>query len=172
MLEYFRFKEIHDLYLTGQIEEARRQLGEIQARYVDICDENATLRAQIQGYEDILFLSRSLIFDGIFFWLITGNIKQGPFCPTCYNRDGLLLRLSDDGTSRHCLTCSSRFKRAQAPLPFIPPAARPAGHALGALAKTIPEGLAQGTHEEENSARVVGMDMPQIRKATVIPFAR
>ena len=90
MLEYFRFKEIHDLYTSGQTEDARHQLSELQARYVNLCDENAVLRKQIQGYEDILYLSRSLIFDGIFFWLVTGSIKQGPFCPVCYNRDGLL----------------------------------------------------------------------------------
>ena len=172
MLEYFRFKEIHDLYLCGHGEEARRELEAMQSKYVAICDENATLRAQIQGYEDILHLARSLVFDGIFYWLITGNIKQGPFCPTCYNRDGLLLRLSDDGAVRHCLTCSSRFARAQTPLSFTQPSARPAGHTLGDTAKSRIEGLAQGMPEEEHRARVVGMDTHAPRKATVIPFSR
>ena len=114
MLEYFRFKEIHDLYTSGQIEEARHQLSELQGRYVNLCDENAVLRTQIQGYEDILYLSRSLIFDGIFFWLVTGSIKQGPFCPVCYNRDGLLLRLADDSVVRRCGMCSSRYERGGA----------------------------------------------------------
>jgi cell division protein FtsB len=59
MLEFFRFKEIHDLYLRGQVEEARHQLSELQARYVNLCDENTMLRTQIQGYEDILYLSRA-----------------------------------------------------------------------------------------------------------------
>lgn len=161
MLEYFRFKEIHDLYACGQGEEARRQLSELQARYVNICDENAMLRTQIQGYEDILYLSRSLIFDGIFFWLITGSIKQGPFCPVCYNRDGLLLRLTDDGASRHCLTCGSRFNRATAPVDRPHPRQAVSGMAQGepVMQKAVPhnEGIAALEHK---------------RRAVVIPFAR
>ena len=160
MLEYFRFKEIHDLYTNGQIEDARHQLSELQARYVNLCDENAVLRTQIQGYEDILYLSRSLIFDGIFFWLITGSIKQGPFCPVCYNRDGLLLRLTDDGASRHCLTCGSRFKRAQTP------AEKP-------LPRQAVSGMAQGeTVMQPVMPRIEGGETAeQRRKATVLPFA-
>ncbi len=111
MLEYYRFKEIHELFLMGQAEEARLHLLELQSRYVSLCDENALLRAQMQGFEDILYLSRNLVFDGVFYWLVTGSIKQGPFCPSCYNRDGLLLRLADDGISRHCPTCASQFDR-------------------------------------------------------------
>ena len=171
MLEYFRFKEIHDLYAMGHISEARNQMSDMQAHYINLCDENAALRAQIQGYEDILHLSRSLVFDGIFYWLITGNIKQGPFCPTCYNRDGLLLRLSDDGYVRHCLTCGSRFKRSTSPLPLAQPQARPIGHATGALDRSIAHGLLQ-TEAAEEEPRVVGIDAPRSRKATIIPFTR
>lgn len=163
MLEYFRFKEIHELYLKGDIEEARHQMSELQARYVNLCDENATLRAQIQGYEDILHLARSLVFDGIFYWLITGSVKQGPFCPVCYNRDGLLLRLTDDGVCRHCLTCGSRFSRSQAPLPI------PSPHQLPAAILGV-SGFAQG--DEAQEPLVVGMNEGRGRKATVIPFAR
>ncbi|SBV90847.1 hypothetical protein KL86DPRO_10098 [uncultured delta proteobacterium] len=160
MLEYFRFKEIHDLYTSGQTEDARHQLSELQARYVNLCDENAVLRKQIQGYEDILYLSRSLIFDGIFFWLVTGSIKQGPFCPVCYNRDGLLLRLTDDGASRHCLTCGSRFKRTQTPAEKPLPRQAVSGMAQGeALVQPIPSIVeGGGLHEHK-------------RRATVIPFA-
>jgi len=160
MLEYFRFKEIHDLYLKGKVEDARHQLSELQARYVNLCDENSVLRTQVQGYEDILYLSRSLIFDGIFFWLVTGSIKQGPFCPVCYNRDGLLLRLTDDGTSRHCLTCGSHFKRSLAPVEQQP------------LPRQAVSGMAQGDSVMEQSG-IVETAPAQVhkRKARVIPFA-
>lgn len=159
MLEYFRFKEIHDLYSKGNFEDARHQLSELQARYVNLCDENAVLRTQIQGYEDILYLSRSLIFDGIFFWLVTGSIKQGPFCPVCYNRDGLLLRLTDDGASRHCLTCGSRFKRSLAPVE------QP-------LPRQAVSGMAQGDPVMEQAGIVEAATAQEpARKARVIPFA-
>lgn len=161
MLEYFRSKEIHDLYSRGQVEDARHQLSELQAQYVNLCDENAMLRTQIQGYEDILYLSRSLIFDGIFFWLITGCIKQGPFCPVCYNRDGLLLRLTDDGTSRHCLTCGSRFNRANVPAERQQSRQAVSGMAQGEPLLQRSSGISEGLESLERK-----------RRATVIPFAK
>ena len=162
MLEFFRFKEIHDLYTKGLVEEARQQLSDLQARYVNLCDENAILRTQIQGYEDILYLSRSLIYDGVFYWLVTGSIKQGPFCPTCYNRDGLLLRLTDDGSSRHCLTCGSQFNRAPAP------AERP--QPRQAVSGMPPEEPAM-QHAQALTETLKSLES-RPRKATVIPFVR
>ena len=176
MLEYFRFKEIHDLYTKGHVEDARQQLSELQARYVNLCDENALLRTQIQGYEDILHLSRSLIFDGIFFWLVTGSIKQGPFCPVCYNRDGLLLRLSDDGSSRHCLTCGSQFNRTQAPVEQRHAHQAAAGMAQGS--SLMHQAVSRMTQGEPGMLRAGTLGEIRERvegrphKATIIPFAR
>lgn len=112
MLEYYRFKVIHDLFIKGQTEEACMQLKELQKRYVAQCEENSALRAQIREYEDILFLARNFIFDGHFYWLITGSIKQGPFCPTCYNRDGQLIRVNA-GNPRRCPSCNETFALPQ-----------------------------------------------------------
>lgn len=154
MLDYYRFKEVHDLFLKGKTEEARQNMAELQARYVALCDENSMLRTQIEGYEDILYLSRNLIFDGAFYWLITGSIKQGPFCPVCYNRDGLLLRLTDDGVTRQCLSCGSRYDRPK------PLAVKAAANAPAA-------------ETAEEHSRAVGMEGGQRqRRATVIPFGK
>ena len=154
MLEYYRFTEIHDLILQGRVEDARQQLAALQARYVEICDEIAVLRTQVQGFEDILYLSRNLIFDGIFFWLVTGSIKQGPFCPACYNREGLLLRLADTELSRHCLVCGARYDRATRP-----------------SARMVSAGDSQRQMEDVPCA-VNGSSSPRARKATIIPFGK
>ncbi len=154
MLEYYRFKEIHDLFLKGRTDEARQHMAELQGRYVALCDENSMLRTQIQGYEDILYLARNLIFDGAFYWLVTGSIKQGPFCPACYNRDGLLLRLADDGIARQCLSCNSSFARGK-------PATK---QALAGVT---------GEAAERGQSFAVGMDpVRSPRKATIIPFGK
>ncbi|EGY26157.1 hypothetical protein DA2_1530 [Desulfovibrio sp. A2] len=112
MLDYYRFKEIHDLFMKGKTEEARHVLMEMQSRYVSLCDENTMLKMQVQEFEDILYLSRNLVFDGFCYWLITGNIKQGPFCQSCYNRDGVLVRLAaaHDGKWQ-CATCGATHER-------------------------------------------------------------
>ena len=109
MLDYYRFKAVSDLFMQGKTEEARLELAELQRRYVALCDENTTFKMQVQEYEDVLYLARNLILDGQFYWLITGNIKQGPFCHHCYNRDGLLMRLSGDPGERYCTACRESF---------------------------------------------------------------
>ncbi|MDR2489303.1 MAG: hypothetical protein LBD42_07415 [Desulfovibrio sp.] len=109
MLEYHRFKAVGDLFIKGRHEDARLELAELQRRYVTLCDENITCKVQIQEYEDILYLARNLIRDGGFYWLITGSIKQGPFCHACYDRDGLLIRLSGEAGSRFCSYCRESF---------------------------------------------------------------
>ena len=109
MLEYYKFKQIADLFGKGQNDEALLQLAELQHRYVALSDENITYRMQIQEYEDILYLSRNLFFDGRFFWLATGPVKQGPFCAECYNRDGLLVRLAGQMETRHCPYCHTPY---------------------------------------------------------------
>lgn len=111
MLDYYRFKEIHDLFMKGKTEEARHVLMEMQSRYVSLCDENTMLKMQVQEFEDILYLSRNLVFDGFCYWLITGNIKQGPFCQSCYNRDGVLVRLAAHDGAWQCATCGAVYDR-------------------------------------------------------------
>ncbi|MDL2279879.1 hypothetical protein LJC15_04365 [Desulfovibrio sp. OttesenSCG-928-G11] len=109
MLDYYRFKSVSELFRQGKEEEAMLELAQLQRRYVALCDENTTLKLQAQEYEDILYLSRNLSFDGEFYWLTTGSVRQGPFCPHCYNKDGLLMRLSGEAGERFCSTCRERF---------------------------------------------------------------
>lgn len=109
MLEYYRFKQVADLFLAGKGEEAKIQLAELQRLYVKLCDENLTRRTQLQEYEDILYLERNLFFDDRYYWLVTGGIKQGPFCPSCYNKDGLLVRLAGEPHERYCTYCQQSF---------------------------------------------------------------
>ena len=130
MLEYYRFKQISELYEKGQQEAARLQLAELQRRYVALCDENLSCKTQIQEFEDILYLARNLFFDGELYWLVTGSIKQGPFCPECYNRDGVLMRLAGEPDDRQCPFCRTPY------------AARPAYReaAMGAEGQSVHEG--------------------------------
>jgi hypothetical protein len=118
MLNYFRFRTVHDLFGQGKSEEARLELADLQRRYVAVCDENVALKMRIQEYEDILYLARNLVREDGLCWLLTGDIRQGPFCPLCYERDGLLLRLTCDTEERFCAVCRSVYPKAS-PEPFI-----------------------------------------------------
>lgn len=120
MLDYSRFKDINELFMRGRHTEARHLLMEMQSRYIAVCDENSSLRMQVHEYEDILYLSRNLVFDGACYWLVTGDIKQGPFCRHCYNRSGALIRLDEveagDGGWR-CVCCGATHEHGYAPAP-------------------------------------------------------
>ena len=105
MLHYYRFKDALSLFSAGKLEEGRRILRELLSEYISMADELNALRAQVQEYEDILYLARNLIFDGSYYWLLTGSLRQGPFCPHCYAKNGLLVRLlGEDGVFR-CPNC-------------------------------------------------------------------
>lgn len=155
MLEYYRFKVIFDLSRKGLVEEASFQLIELQRKYVALCDENTGLKAQLQEYENILYLQRNLQSDGQFYWLITGSIKQGPFCPVCYDEQGLLTRLSGEPFARRCTYCFSSFNER--------PVASPA---LTYLEEAFIHQPQKEKTELQNITRVTE------RRTKVIPFVR
>lgn len=153
MLEYYRFKVINELFLKGQLEEACMQMKELQKRYVNLCEENSGLKSQVREFEDILYLARNFVFDGNFYWLITGNIKQGPFCPHCYNRDGQLVRITDMRPKR-CSVCGEIFELPQSVVKQRGNAARALEQsaAVGSLrAFAAIEQMAQATMEQQEA---------------------
>ncbi len=111
MLDYYKYKEVLGLFLKGKVDEAKKLLMELQARHIAMADENNILKAQLQEYEDILYIAKNLIFDGENYWLMTGNIKQGPFCPHCYSETGVLIRLIDGHSGMRCPMCGSISSR-------------------------------------------------------------
>jgi hypothetical protein len=114
MLDYCTFKEIHELFIRGHFEEARRILMELQARYIALYDEVGVLKKQVQEFEDILFLAQNLITEGEQYWLRTGSLKHGPFCKPCYDYTGKLIRLESHKNVWRCPYCGLLHSRASA----------------------------------------------------------
>jgi len=111
MLDYFLFKQIHDLYQEGKTETAKLVLKDLQEKYIDLNDENMLLKTQVKEYEDILYLAENLEYDGFSYWLKTAGIRQGPFCRSCFDRDSVLIRLHEAGLKWKCLSCGSDYDR-------------------------------------------------------------
>lgn len=111
MLDYYSFKEINDLFAQGRAEQGRHRLMELQSRYIAMRDEMESLRQQVQEFEDILYLSKNLICIDGFYWLRIGSVRQGPFCPDCYQRDGALTRLEYHKEQLRCPYCGSVHQR-------------------------------------------------------------
>lgn len=115
MLQYYRFRDALNLFNSGKMEDGRRVLRELQSEYISMADELSELRAQVQEYEDILYLARNLVFDGSCYWLLTGSLRQGPFCRHCYAKNGLLVRLLDENGVFHCPNCSRDTRMDETP---------------------------------------------------------
>ncbi|MBQ4132208.1 MAG: hypothetical protein IJD04_00535 [Desulfovibrionaceae bacterium] len=113
MLDYYLYKNVLDLFKQGRLEDAKSVLMELQAKHIALADENSILKAQLQEYEDILYISKNLIFDGSCYWLMTGSIKQGPFCEKCYSGAGILIRLIDGKRGMRCPMCGEVHRSAE-----------------------------------------------------------
>ena len=110
MLDYYLFKQIHDLFVQGEHAEAKSLLLQLQEKYIETCDENTLLKTQIQEFDDVLYLAKNLKYDGFSYWLKTGTIRQGPFCQQCFDKDGLLVRLHEAESGWVCHTCGYRYE--------------------------------------------------------------
>ncbi|MBE6442356.1 MAG: hypothetical protein E7022_08575 [Desulfovibrio desulfuricans] len=109
MLDYRLFKQIDDCFASGQTDKARRLLMEVQSRSIALRDEMNMLHIRLKTLEDALQLARNLCSRDGFYWLKTGDVTQGPFCPRCYEDEGGLIRLERTGSGLHCPYCHASF---------------------------------------------------------------
>ncbi len=109
MLDYYCFQKIQHFFRQGKTAEGLQVLMELQARYIALQDETGNLKERVQELEDIIFLSKSLYFDEQFYWIKMESLTQGPFCPTCYERDGTLFRLHLHENAYCCSYCGMEY---------------------------------------------------------------
>lgn len=105
MLDYYKFKEIYDLFVQGQYEKAHQLLTELQTKYIELYDENIKLRLQLHDLEDTIFFAKTITFDGYSYWFSNNKGKQGPFCKYCYEQQNILSHI--DTTTHYCESCGS-----------------------------------------------------------------
>lgn len=109
MLDYFRFRDINDLFANGQPQKARRLLMELQSRCIALRDEVSLLKLRLRTAEDALYLSQNLFRDGELYWLKANDNRLGPFCPRCYDAEGALLLLEKIKRDLSCPYCHAIF---------------------------------------------------------------
>ncbi len=110
MLDYEKFQKIHDFFVQGRDNHALHLLMQIQAQHITLLDTIDILKARIQEFEEILFLSEALYFEEPFYWLRTAKETQGPFCPHCYEGDTLLFRLRKRHDIFYCEHCGAKYR--------------------------------------------------------------
>lgn len=113
MVDYYSFKKIEELFSREQRQEGRRLLMELQSRCIAMHDTMDSLKTQLREFEGIVFLSKSLHFERSFYWLHQSELRQGPFCPICYEGDNTLLRLAKNNDLWHCPHCHAHFAHGE-----------------------------------------------------------
>ena len=114
LIEFYRFREVDELFSSGLVDEAKQLLSELQNEYIMLCDENNLLKHQVKEFEHVLDLSKNFVCDGALCWLISEEIKQGPFCKDCFIEDSLLVRLLETDKAWQCPSCCWSLKKSNA----------------------------------------------------------
>jgi hypothetical protein len=86
-------KDILDLVRQGATGEAEKRIVALRVSAMSAQLEIAKLKALVKALERELQLRDSLSFDGQFYWTGAGEVKEGPYCQTCFDTEHLMMRL-------------------------------------------------------------------------------
>jgi len=109
-------KEIYELAKKGMTIDLQERLMQIREQALELQEENLSLRTKLNEIEERLSKKENLVFNGeVYFFKEGNNFGDGPFCPTCHDKDGKVVRLhrnrhDDIDATHHCNVCQSFFK--------------------------------------------------------------
>src|SRR5215212_9893370 len=86
-------KDILDLVRQGATGEAEKRIVALRASATSAQLEVSKLKEVVKALERELHLRDSLSFDGQFYWTGAGEVKEGPYCQTCFDTEHLMMRL-------------------------------------------------------------------------------
>jgi hypothetical protein len=86
-------KDIVDLVRQGATGEAEKRIVALRVSATAAHLEIRKLKEQLRALERELQLRDSLSYDGQFYWTGMGDAKEGPYCPSCYDAEHLMIRL-------------------------------------------------------------------------------
>jgi regulator of replication initiation timing len=92
--------------LKERLELLKDQISALEKENDTLKSENAILKDKIKHLES----KQNIIFEIPFYWIITGEKKDGPFCQRCFDKDNKLIRLQNnvDG-SFICNVCHNSY---------------------------------------------------------------
>jgi ribosomal protein L37AE/L43A len=104
------YKDIVDLLKKGSTIEAQEKIMELREGALALQEENLNLKGRIQELETELKKKNEIQWESPFYWTISGDSKEGPFCQKCYDSESKLIRLQriEEG-NWHCKSCNNNF---------------------------------------------------------------
>jgi len=82
--------------LIGSLADAKIQIAEIQASLINSEQEKKELLKKIET-------KNNMLYEKPYYWKISGDEKDGPFCQRCFDSDEKLIRLQ--GGNNDVWTC-------------------------------------------------------------------
>ena len=86
-------KDIVDLVQRGATREAENRIVALRASASNALQEISSLKERVTALERELQMRDRMSFDGQFYWTGEGAGREGPYCPTCFDVERLMLRL-------------------------------------------------------------------------------
>jgi len=86
-------KDIVDLVQRGATSEAEERIGALRVSAMTAQLEITSLRERVSALERELALRDTVSFDGEFYWIGEVDSRDGPYCPTCFDTERLMMRL-------------------------------------------------------------------------------
>lgn len=87
------FKDILKVAESVNNLELYKKLSELQTRVMEVEEENRRLKEQVRQLNEQRSIGENLQHDGERYWLDRDGKRDGPFCPTCWDVDAMLVRM-------------------------------------------------------------------------------
>jgi len=104
-------KEIYEIIKKAANLDLQEKMVNLREEAVALQEENVALKTKVSELEEKLYIKENIDFRNGVYWLKEGDEENGPFCQKCYDSDGKLIRLQDQGHSGqwYCKTCGEDY---------------------------------------------------------------
>ena len=107
------YKEIIELLKKGSTIEAQEKIMELREGALALQEENIKLKERISELESELNKKKEVRWEAPFYWAISNDTKEGPFCQKCYDTDRKTIRLQEiEKGNWHCKACNNNYFEA------------------------------------------------------------
>jgi hypothetical protein len=115
-------KEVVELVKKGATIEAQERIMELREEAVRLKEENIKLKKRIADLNFQLEIKKNLEYEHQVYWIKKGNgTRDGPYCPLCYDKDRMLIRLilithvAYEDPHYSCGYCNSYYRKIPMP---------------------------------------------------------
>jgi hypothetical protein len=103
-------KDVADLVKKFNDIELNRRILKLEEEVMDLSRDKRRLEDRVGELTLILEVKESLIYEDNYYFVQRGDIKDGPYCSACWDRNKYLVRIHSGTFSYGCPVCSSTSK--------------------------------------------------------------